>query len=187
MIAAGVIGLAVTAGALALAGGADRPGAEPAPSASASATPAPSPSPPTAEQQAEADLEQLVRDYYAQMNELYADPAMPLEELNRYTSGQLLQLRLLLHSQFRTSGARISGGPGIQPREIEIASMDLAIAPPSAKITVCSGGSLAGFGADGSAESFDQELTSFTYEANYVAVDGVTSWRLMTSEVGDLC
>ena len=103
-----VIALAV--GTLALSGCSSPAGGGPGATAEPSPSATPTPTPLTPEQQAEADLAQLVRDYYAQMNALYADPTMSLDELTRYTNGQLLQLRLLLHSQFRTEGNRAVGG-----------------------------------------------------------------------------
>jgi hypothetical protein len=172
--------------AVALAGCAGQPGAAPVAPAGASTSPAPAPL--SAQEQAEADLVQLVRDYYQQMNELYADPSLPLDALGRYTSGQLLQYRLLMHTQDRNSGEAITGGDGLQPRDIEVLAVDLAAGPPTAALRACSGGTWTYTGVDGSANTFTQPMTTVTYAAQRVSVEGgANGWRLMTSEVGPPC
>jgi hypothetical protein len=176
MLAAALALGACTAGSATDAETQDRPVDVGGPPTAAVTTP-----PATAEEQATAALEQLVRDYYAAENAVFLDPASdPSAALDPYLRNPASAARVADVLSFRNAGHTLESSTAVV-HSVAVTQLDLSADPASATIEECH--TLAATGTDGETgepASFESR-GPITWDA--VAI-GDGSWRLKSYVTG---
>lgn len=91
----------------------------------------------TPEQQAAADLEQLVRDYEATENKVFLDPELhAVTELSPYLRSPVLDDRAAQINRTRDKG-HVIDARDVEVHSIAVTSLDLAADPPAATVAEC--------------------------------------------------
>ena len=185
-----VAALAVLAVIIAATAFAVRPGEEAAaardpgtPEATPSPTPTSDPVVLTPEEQARADLDRLVRDYYAAENAVFLDPTSdPSAALDPYLRNPASSARIADILSFRNAGHTLTTSTA-EVHAVKITALDLASTPATATLEECHTLSASGIDAkSGQATEFSNRRTS-TWSASTLR-DG--TWRLQTYETGSV-
>ena len=179
-----VAALAVLAAIIAATAFAVRPGEEAAaardpgaPEATPSPTPTSDPVVLTPEEQARADLDRLVRDYYAAENAVFLDPTSdPSAALDPYLRNPASSARIADILSFRNAGHTLTTSTA-EVHAVKITALDLASTPATATLEECATLAMSGVdGETGQAQTYEERgLTRWTAKS---LPDG--SWRLYT-------
>ena len=179
-----VAALAVLAVIIAMTAFAVRPGEEAAaardpgaPEATPSPTPTSDPVVLTPEEQARADLDRLVRDYYAAENAVFLDPTSdPSAALDPYLRNPASSARIADILSFRNAGHTLTTSTA-EVHAVKITALDLASTPATATLEVCR--TLISVGTDGkSGESASfEDRGSLLWTAQQLPD---SSWRMYT-------
>ncbi len=139
--------------------------------------PTPAPAAVTAEEQAKADLEQLVRDYYAAENAVFLNPMSdPSAALDPYLRNPASAARIADILSFRNAGHTFDTRTA-EVHSVVVTGLDLATDPNTATIEEC--GTLSGKGQDGeSGQPAAYTTRGLTLWVAHGLADG--TWRLVT-------
>ena len=139
--------------------------------------------PATAEELAEAELAQLVRDYEAAENAVYLDPASdPSAALDPFLRNPAAAARVADILTFRNAGHTLESSTA-EVHSVEVRSVELDGQVPSATLDECHTLSASGLdGSSGEPVSFsNRRLTTWTASQ----IDEHGGWRLTTYETGE--
>jgi hypothetical protein len=134
----------------------------------------------TAQQQAEKDLDRLVRDYYAAENAVYLDPARdPSAALDPYLRNPASAARIADILSFRSAGHTLESS-SVEVHWVKVTSVDMASG--GAAVAECHTTSAAGTsGSTGEPSSFSNTRTTAWNASRLESGD----WRLSSYESGE--